>query len=86
MKKESRIQLDFLDLLLEIVDLLEKTGNSVERQTSLYYLRRLGSINISTGRSEDGATSFEINSKRYELIQKLSVLGTESLVISTKED
>lgn len=80
MKSES-VQTDYLDLLLRIVDLLEQTDNSVERQRSLYYLRQLSTIKISAGDSEDGPTSChpEVTRKREILFKSLSNLGTESL-------
>lgn len=82
----SEVQLDYLDLLQRIVDLLSKTDNSVERQRSLYYLRQLSTIKISTGDSGDGPTSchLQVTRKREILFRSLSNLGTESLLDSER--
>lgn len=80
------IQLDYLDSLLKIVDLLELSDNSVERQRSLYYLRQLSTIKISAGDSGDGPTSLfcqvKLTEKQEDLFHRLSNLGTESLLTS----
>lgn len=84
MKMESKsAQIEYFDLILQIIDLVKQTKNSTERQRCLFYLRQLSTIKISAGDSEDDPTSLILENQRYrEIFLILSNLGTESLLTS----